>query len=183
MVDVTVTTPDGKSPISSADRFSYAPVVTGISPIAGALAGGTSVTITGAGFTGATAVDFGTVAATAFTFVSDTQITATSPAGTGMVDVTVTTPEGTSAASPADQFSYGPVVTGISPTAGPTAGGTSVTITGDNFTGATAVDFGGVPASFTAVSNTQITATSPAGSRHRGRDGDNGQRDLHVAAG
>ena len=58
-----------------------------------------------------------------------------------------------------------PTVTGISPTNGPTAGGTSITITGTNFTGATAVKFGSTNAtSFTVNSANQITATSPAGS-------------------
>jgi hypothetical protein len=38
-----------------------------------------------------------------------------------------------------------------------------VTITGNGFTGATAVAFGGAPAAFHFVSDTQITATSPAG--------------------
>jgi hypothetical protein len=54
-------------------------------------------------------------------------------------------------------------VSGISPTSGSTAGGTVVTITGSNFTGATAVSFGSVAASsFTVNSATQITATAPA---------------------
>ena len=79
----------GTSATSSSDQFSYAPVVAGISPASGPTTGGTTVTITGAGFTGATAVDFGTVAASTFTVVSDSEITATSPAGTGTVDVTV----------------------------------------------------------------------------------------------
>jgi Predicted solute binding protein len=58
-----------------------------------------------------------------------------------------------------------PTVTSISPTSGPTTGGTSVTITGTNFTGASAVKFGSTNASsFTVNSSTQITATSPAGS-------------------
>lgn len=49
------------------------------------------------------------------------------------------------------------------PTSGPTAGGTSVTISGHNFTGATAVNFGSMPASsFTVDSDTEITATSPS---------------------
>jgi hypothetical protein len=56
-----------------------------------------------------------------------------------------------------------PVVTGVSPTSGPTTGGTAVTITGSNFTGATAVRFGTTAAtSFTVVNDTTITATSPA---------------------
>ena len=82
--------------------------VTGLSPSAGPLLGGTLVTITGTGFTRATAVDFGTNPATNLTVVSDTTITAYSPAGTGTVDVTVTTPGGTSATSTADQFTYVP---------------------------------------------------------------------------
>src|SRR2546427_1462165 len=45
--------------------------------------------------------------------------------------------------SAADQFTYvsAPTVTSVSPTAGPTAGGTSVVITGTNLSGATAVTF------------------------------------------
>ncbi len=163
-VDITVTTPGGTSATVSADQFSYTPVVATVSPVAGTPSGGTHVTITGAGFTGATAVNFGSTAAAALTVDSDTQITVTSPAGTGLVDVTVTTPTGTSAKSSADQFSYAPVVTGISPAGGPVAGGTLVTITGVNLTGATAVNFGSTTlTSLTIVSDTKITVTSPAG--------------------
>ena len=167
-VDVTVTTAGGTSPTGAADQFSYlaAPTVTGVAPNTGPAAGGTSVTITGDNFSGATAVKFGGAAAGSFTVVSATQITATSPAGAGTVDVTVTTPGGTSATGAADRFSYGsvPTVTSVNPNSGPPAGGTSVTITGNNFTGATAVKFGGNAAgSFTVNSATQITAASPAG--------------------
>ncbi|MGD0732169.1 MAG: glycoside hydrolase domain-containing protein [Terracidiphilus sp.] len=57
-----------------------------------------------------------------------------------------------------------PSVTSLSPTSGLNSGGTSVTITGTDFTGATAVEFGGVPAtSFTINSSTKITAIAPAG--------------------
>ena len=101
------------------------------------------------------------------TFVNGTTLTAISPAGTGTVDVTVTSLGGTSAPNPpADQFTYvaAPTVTGVNPNTGPPPGGTSVTISGTNFTGATAVRFGGNAAgAFSVVSATQITATSPAG--------------------
>src|SRR5438093_679508 len=134
-VDVTVTTPAGTSAISEADRFAYGPTVTKVEPNVGPAAGGTSVTITG-----------------------------TSPAGTGTVDVTVTAPSGTSAISEADRFTYGPTVTRVEPNVGPAAGGTSVTITGTGFAGATAVKFESTNAtSFTVNSATSITATSPAG--------------------
>jgi hypothetical protein len=55
-----------------------------------------------------------------------------------------------------------PVVTGVSPSSGPA--GTAVTITGAHFSGVTAVSFGTQPASFTMRSDTQISATAPAGS-------------------
>jgi hypothetical protein len=167
-VDVTVTTPGGVSAASSADRFTYLalPTVMSVSPTAGPLAGGTTVTIIGAGFTAATVVDFGTKAAASFKVVSPTQITATSPAeAAGTVDMTVTGPGGVSTISRADQFTYlaAPTVTAVNPTAGPMAGGTTVTITGTGFSGASVVDFGTVAAtSAVVVSPTQITATSPA---------------------
>ena len=151
------------------------PTVSAVNPASGPVAGGTSVTITGTNLTGAALVHFGTSAATSLTVVSGTEITATSPAGSaGTVDVTVTTPSGTSATSSSDQFAYeaspppppvgAPTVTGISPSSGPASGGTSVTITGTNLTGATSVDFGtGAATSFAVVSDTKITAISPAG--------------------
>src|SRR5207245_2599382 len=57
-----------------------------------------------------------------------------------------------------------PTVTKVEPNSGPVAGGTSVTITGTNLTGATAVKFGSTSASvFTVNSATSIIATSPPG--------------------
>ncbi len=58
-----------------------------------------------------------------------------------------------------------PAVTGVSPSSGPEAGGTSVVITGSNFISSnTQVFFGATPASnVTVVSDTTITADSPAG--------------------
>ncbi len=56
-----------------------------------------------------------------------------------------------------------PVVTSVTADNGPTTGGTVVAIVGSGFTGETAVDFGGVPATGVTVNtDTSITATSPA---------------------
>ena len=168
-VDVTVTTPGGVSAISNADEYAYvtAPAVTAVSPTSGPELGGTSVTITGTDFTGTTAVDFGSTLSPSFTVNSDSQIVAIAPAGSpGPVDVTVTTAGGISAISNADQFTFAaaPVVTSISPAIGPDTGGTSVTINGSQFNGATAVDFGTTPAkSFAINSASQIIAVAPAG--------------------
>ncbi len=167
-VDVTVTTPGGISAVSTADQFTYIPLpsVKSVTPTSGPVAGGTTVTITGSNLTNATSVSFGSTATNNFTVDNDTQITAVSPAGSGTVDVTVTTPGGASAISTADQLSYipPPTVTGINPASGPTTGGTTVTITGSNFTGATSVSFGTTATSnFIVDSDTQITVVSPAG--------------------
>ena len=57
-----------------------------------------------------------------------------------------------------------PTVTSINPTSGPTAGGTTVTINGTNLTGVAGVGFGTVAAaSFISVSDSTLTAVSPAG--------------------
>jgi hypothetical protein len=54
-----------------------------------------------------------------------------------------------------------PALTSFAPTSGPV--GTSVIITGTNLTGATAVRFNGTAATFSVNSDTQITASVPAG--------------------
>ncbi len=56
-----------------------------------------------------------------------------------------------------------PVITSLSPPSGTEDGGTTVTITGKFFTGATSVRFGGAEVLFTVDSDTSIRFTSPAG--------------------
>ena len=175
-VDVSITTLTATTAVVTADEYTYtdltasAPAVTGVSPATGATAGGQVVTITGTDFTGTSAVSFGGTAAASFTILSDTQISAVAPSAgsSGAVDVTVTTNNGTSTAVTADEFTYlataAPTVTGLGTTSGTTAGGTSVGVTGTDFTSASQVLFGSTPAtSFTVNSSTSITATAPAG--------------------
>ncbi len=58
-----------------------------------------------------------------------------------------------------------PSLASVSPNSGPPAGGTTVTIMGSSFTGASAIQFGSIPAStFSVASDTQMTAVSPPGS-------------------
>ena len=105
-VDITVTTADGTSHPTAADRFTYTalrPAVTGVSPNGGTISGGTTVTITGTGLAGATSVRFGNGAAI-ITADSSTQVTVTSPPGSGTVNLTVTTPAGTSQTSDAESL-------------------------------------------------------------------------------
>jgi hypothetical protein len=56
-----------------------------------------------------------------------------------------------------------PTITAVTPTSGPAAGGTPVTITGTNLTAATTVTFGTTPATITNNTATTITATAPPG--------------------
>ena len=92
-------------------------------------------------------------------------MTAVAPAhAAGPVDVSVTTPGGTSTNTGSDDFTYvaAPSVTGVSPNTAPTAGGTTVTLSGTGLEGATAVTVDGQPATFTVNNDGTITVTLPA---------------------
>jgi IPT/TIG domain len=146
--------------------FVPAPRFVALSSSIGPANGGTSVTITGTGFTGATAVSFGGTKAASFAVNGDTSITAVSPsAAAGTVDVTVTSAGGTSSISASDQFTFvaAPSVTGLSPAQGSVSGGASVTITGANLAAATAVYFGGTGTWWTVNADGSITASAPPG--------------------
>jgi hypothetical protein len=141
-----------------------APTVSGFSPASGPA--GTSVTVTGTGFTGATSVSFNGTAASSFAVGSDTQLTATVPAGatSGPIAVTTAGGTGTSAGSfTVTTVAAAPTISSISPTSGPV--GTSVAITGTGLSGITSVRFGGVSAAFTVVSATRVNATVPSGAK------------------
>jgi alpha-tubulin suppressor-like RCC1 family protein len=107
VANVTVTVPGGTSPRVPADRFSYTPVVSGLSPNTGPQSGGTEVVITGSNLEGVSAVKFGANPAKSFKDESGTEVIAFSAAGVGTVDVTLTGPGGTSEAVVADKFTYG----------------------------------------------------------------------------
>ena len=157
--DAGFTRPEGPTPLT-------APAVTNISPIGGPAAGGTLVAISGGNFLGATDVTFDGVSATGVVVYQEVVFCYT-PAGTnGPVDVVVVMP-GTDF-TVTDGFTYTDldpaVVTSITPNIGSSAGGTPVTIVGDNFTGATVVNIGGNPATSVVVVNDEtITAVTPAG--------------------
>jgi hypothetical protein len=121
---------------------------------------GKTVEILGQGFTGTTAVSFNGVKA-AFNNVSDTYMTATVPAGALTGIVTVTTFTNTLQSN--RLFLVTPQIKSFSPTSGIV--GSTVTITGLSLTQTTKVTIGGKAASFTVNSDTQVTATVPAGAK------------------
>jgi hypothetical protein len=82
--------------------------VTSIDPATGPVAGGTTVTIIGTGFTNTCTVSFGDVAGTNFKFSSSSSISVDTPAGkqAGPVDVTVTEPASNAKGVKAGGYTY-----------------------------------------------------------------------------
>jgi kumamolisin len=182
-------TPGLSSELCSAGTSSAtAPVLTGISPAFGAVAGGTPVTLTGSNLTGVTELQFG-VASVPVTSGDisggGTHISVTTPpsptqafsTGTpvGGVLVAAVGPGGMSSPTPSVTFHYVagsdaspvPSVYYLSP--GSALAGSTVTIYGSGYeeglgsNTAPAVEFGGVPsAAVTVVSDSELTATLPA---------------------
>ncbi|MBC7913923.1 MAG: VCBS repeat-containing protein [Pyrinomonadaceae bacterium] len=137
------------------------PMITSFTPTSSVA--GSTVTITGINLTGASEVSFGGIAAASFIVNSSTNITAI--VGTGASgNISVKTPGGITT-SPGFILIPLPTITSFSPSSAVT--GTSITITGTNFTGTSEVKLGGVSAaSFSVVSPTSIIAvvgTGPGG--------------------
>jgi subtilisin-like proprotein convertase family protein len=144
----------------SLDVTTNGPTLTTFAPAQGPA--GTQVVLTGTNFTGATSVAFGGVAATAFTVDSATQITTTVPVGAVSGPITVVTPNGHASSMTLYQVVPAPAVMNFTPKTGKV--GANVVIHGAMLAGATEVRIGGVPvASFTVVSEAQITTRVPAG--------------------
>ncbi len=143
---------------------SAVPTVSSTIPALGPTAGGTTVTLTGSGFSGATAVQFGAAGPASFTVESPTTVVATSPAYgmAGPVNVTITTPGGTTGAG---SFTYlaPPSISSLSQSDGPTGGGTPVTMIG-NFGFVSAVTFGSAAADFVQATPTELFVETPPGS-------------------
>ncbi len=167
-VNVVVTAPGGSTTATNGYTYVAGPTITTISrPNSGTTAGGQSVTITGTNLLGTSAVTFGGTAATINGTPTSTQVMVTTPAhAAGAVNVVVTAPGGSTTAT--NGYTYlistgsPPVISSFTPTSGTV--GTLVTLTGSGFTGTTSVIFNATSApSFTVGSDTQITATVPAG--------------------
>ena len=130
-----------------------------VSPETASAKEGAKVGILGQGFSSTSVVKFGGVAATSVARGGTTFISATVPPGALTGAITVTT--GATTLKSPQAFKIAPTLTTFDPPSGPV--GTSVTITGTAYTQATKVVFNGISAAFTANSDTQITATVPAG--------------------
>lgn len=132
-----------------------------ISPNQGSVSGGSTITITGVNLSNAIAVHFNENAAT-ITANTPTMVTVTNPPGYGVNEVTVVTAGGTS--NPLSfYYILNPIITSISQLSGPTAGGNTIQINGQNLSTASSVDFGGNAAVPTVISDSQLSVVVPAG--------------------
>ncbi len=167
-VDIQVTTAYGTSKKSSKARFTFmaAPKISSVSPNAGKLTGGTTVTIKGSDFSKITRVTFGGNAGTKLKVSSTKNLTVTTPSGkAGVAEVQVAGAYGSSPKATAARFTYiaPPNVTKVAPANGPTTGGTKVTITGTDFTNVSKVAFGTKSGTKLSVtSKTSLTVVTPS---------------------
>jgi hypothetical protein len=161
-VDITAHDTAGDSTLSNADHFTYVvegpPTVTKVSPGQGLSIGGDTTYISGTNFDGVTQVQFGAnsvsnLCCSRFSFgfysASSTLLVATTPPGpaNSTVDVVVSNPSGPSAKNLTAKFGYTPSplpsISAISPSQGPSEGGTSLYISGRHLAGIYRVQFGG----------------------------------------
>jgi hypothetical protein len=159
----------------------FTPVVSSVDVIAGPIAGGTAVSITGDHFNDAgctvTSAAFGGTAGTSFAVVDTNHINVTTPAhALGTYDVTVTGVGGTGTLTgtllggftfvPPPTVEFGHFGNGVTPRLGPLSG-RSVTVTGTYLTGLgtgnATFTFGGTGAICTVIDAGSATCTTPHG--------------------
>lgn len=149
----------GTSRVSIWKNRTTSPQIFSFSPASGAT--GDTVTIQGANFSDITSVSFGGEPASSFTVVNGTTITAV--VGIGTSGDIVMKSANDSARIPGFVFAGPPVIFSYTPMSATT--GDTITITGQNFFGATTVNLGGTAAnSFTIVSANTIKAVVGTGS-------------------
>lgn len=149
------------------------PIVDSIEPVAGPVAGGTSVTIRGRNFPASAAftVTIGSQATSVLRRSASELVAKTAATAAGSYEVQVSDSHGASSNGPS--FTYlappppPPRVATLEPASGPAAGGTTVTIKGSGFSSPSKVDVCGEATAVDVRSETEITATTvacPAGS-------------------
>lgn len=147
--------------------------VTAVSPNTDSTSGGAPVTITGENLdnpSGSTTVEFGSGRSATVASEADGALTVTAPsASAGAVNLIIDNGRGKQTITNAFTYTVSsgtaPNISAISPSAGATAGGSTITISGTNLqvgSESTSVLFGSTPGVVTATSATQITVRTPA---------------------
>ena len=140
-------------------------VLTAIEPAKGPVTGGTPITIKGTGFLGKTSVLIGGKPAIGVKVVADDELIAVTPPGLfGAAPVHVVNERGAGLMKKGFFYFAAPTIASLSPAAGPTAGGTAVTVTGTGFTSDTDIAFGLAKASvLEVVSDKVLKIATPPG--------------------
>lgn len=151
-------------PTSAQFTYQAAPILTAISPLFAPASGGSTIQITGRHLERVDQVLIGGVPATGITPINDRSLTVTMPETSGGYQkISVHTPGGT-AVNAAVKLGARPVITSLTPSMGPTAGGTRVALSGYGLSGLSAVTFAGQPGTnVTRVSNALARVTAPDG--------------------
>lgn len=168
VVDIVVTNPGiGTGTLSSGYTYTDGtPTVSSINPNNGKLGGGTNVTISGSSFSPFSTVNINSLPASGVSVSNSTTITCTTPTSgsPGAVNVDVVNP-GPWTGTLTNGYTYNPVptVSEVSPSSGPTTGGTNITITGTGFLSGATVDISGsAVTNVVVVNSTTITGTTPS---------------------
>ncbi|MBI4859014.1 MAG: IPT/TIG domain-containing protein, partial [Candidatus Riflebacteria bacterium] len=165
-VDVVVnSSTHGRTTYVGGFTYNPPPTITAINPNNGPQEGGTVIVISGTGFGGSVSVTVGSNPTTSVTVTGTNTITCVTPASatSGAKDVKVTsTTHGVVTAVNGFTYNPPPTITSVTPTNGPLAGGTALTIMGTAFAGSISVTIGGNPTSaVTVTGTTKITCVSP----------------------
>ena len=182
---VQVTNPDGNQSSSNIstgiNSFAYsngaAPTIISTTPNYGPAIGGTTLTIVGSNFATGAVVTVNGLLCQGTTVTGGSTITCTTPAaswtGASAKLVQVTNPDTQQSSSVVtsgvNSFAYSngaaPTVTNVSPSFGPAAGGTSISVVGSNFAPGAVVTINGLYCTTVVVNSpTSITCTTPASS-------------------
>lgn len=155
---ITVTNPAGSFTTTETFLVYQIPQILSVTPSQGRV--GTVFKILGSGFTGTNRVLVNLTDAL-FSLDSDTQITVTVPTEASTGPVTVINPAGVGVSSTSFIVIQPPAIGSFSPTVGPVD--TLVTLVGVNFGTTNGVRFNGIPANFTVLSGSTVTAVVPPG--------------------
>lgn len=167
---VTVTNGVGSDTRNSAFTYLDPPSISSVSPTSGTLGGGDTLVVTGTALDTTTAIKVdgeacpGTGAQHAYTATS-VSVSCVVPAavnGVGNRDVEVTTLGGSDTRTGGYRYSGPPVIASVLPTAGPQAGGNSMTILGDDLGGVAWVRVGGQLCASLSPTASTVTCVVPS---------------------
>lgn len=169
--DLSITNQVGPFNLPSAITYVSGPSLSTNSPVLATTNGGTIVTLTGTDLATTTQVNVGS-ATVSFSVISNTNVRfVTAATSAGILDVGVLTVGGVDTLSNAIEFTTSalvPVVSSITPATGPVAGGTTVTVIGQFFSGSysdsVSATINGVSgSSLVLIDDSTLTFVTPAG--------------------